>query len=92
VIAISHPHFFTTMVEWSDAFGNVPIYVHQADRGWVCRPHPSVRFWSGETLCLENAMTLIHTPGHFDGYQVLVWEGGQKEEVLFFAGINRRCA
>ena len=25
-IAISHPHYYSSMVEWSRAFGNVPIY------------------------------------------------------------------
>ena len=27
-IAISHPHFYTTMVEWSRAFGGIPIHLH----------------------------------------------------------------
>src|SRR5437879_2285869 len=27
-IAISHPHFYSSMVEWSHAFGGVPIYLH----------------------------------------------------------------
>jgi hypothetical protein len=31
-IAISHPHYYTTMVEWSRALGGVPIYLHAADR------------------------------------------------------------
>jgi hypothetical protein len=35
------------------------------------RPHPNVRFWSGDMLCLLDGITLIHTPGHFDGFQVL---------------------
>ena len=26
-IAISHPHFYTTMVEWSHAFGKVPVLI-----------------------------------------------------------------
>ena len=30
-IAISHPHYYTTMVEWSRAFGGVPVHVHAAD-------------------------------------------------------------
>ncbi len=30
-IAISHPHFYTTCVEWSRAFG-VPVHLHAADR------------------------------------------------------------
>ena len=33
-IAISHPHFYTTMVDWSRAFGAVPIHLHAADRDW----------------------------------------------------------
>jgi hypothetical protein len=39
-IAISHPHFYTGMVEWSRAFGGVPIHLHGADRAWIMRPDP----------------------------------------------------
>ena len=85
-IAISHPHYYTTMVEWSVAFGNVPIYIHEADRKWVQRPHPNVRFWAGETWKLGDGLMLIHTPGHFDGYQVLLWEGGAAAEGALFCG------
>ena len=49
-IAISHPHYYTTMVEWSRALGGVPIHVHAADREWVMRPDPAVRFWDGDTI------------------------------------------
>ncbi len=34
-IAISHPHFYSSMVEWSQAFGDVPIYLHDGDAAWV---------------------------------------------------------
>ncbi|MBV8397269.1 MAG: MBL fold metallo-hydrolase, partial [Acetobacteraceae bacterium] len=27
-IAISHPHYYASMVEWSRAFGDVPIWLH----------------------------------------------------------------
>ena len=30
-IAISHPHYYGTMLEWSAAFGGVPVYIHEAD-------------------------------------------------------------
>ena len=30
-IAISHPHYYTTMVEWAHAF-DVPIHLHENDR------------------------------------------------------------
>ena len=40
-IAISHPHYYTTMVEWSHAFGRVPVFLHEGDREWVQRPDRS---------------------------------------------------
>lgn len=48
-IAISHPHYYSTMVEWADRF-DIPVYLHEADRRWVMRPSERIRFWSGETL------------------------------------------
>ena len=33
-IAISHPHFYTTMVEWARAFG-CPIHLNSADSDWI---------------------------------------------------------
>ncbi len=46
-IAISHPHYYTTMIEWSRAFDNVPILLHEADRPWVMRPDSCIEYWSG---------------------------------------------
>ena len=40
-VAISHPHFYDSMVEWSNGFGGVRIYLHEADREWVMRPDQS---------------------------------------------------
>jgi hypothetical protein len=75
-VAVSHPHYYTTMVEWSHAFGKVPIYLHNADAKWVMRPDPTIEFWKGETKELFGGLTLINTGGHFDGFQVLHWQGG----------------
>ena len=47
-IAISHPHYYSSMVEWSEKFGNVPIYLHADDHRWVMRPSPNIVFWKGE--------------------------------------------
>ena len=41
-IAISHPHYYSSMVEWSRAF-DAPIYLHAADRQWVMRADPRYR-------------------------------------------------
>ena len=48
-IAISHPHYYSSMVEWSRAFGGVPIYLHADDHQWVMRPDKDIIFWRGET-------------------------------------------
>jgi glyoxylase-like metal-dependent hydrolase (beta-lactamase superfamily II) len=48
-IAVSHPHFYTSVAEWSRAFGGVPIYLHADDRQWVTRPDEAIVFWEGET-------------------------------------------
>src|SRR5207244_6965901 len=76
-IAISHPHYYSTMVEWSRAFGDAPIYLHEDDRQWVMRHGGNVRFWSGSTLELCEGVTLVNCRGHFDGYQVLHWAAGK---------------
>jgi hypothetical protein len=71
-IAISHPHYYTAMVEWARAF-DCPIWLHEEERGWVMRRDPLVRFWRGATLSLGDGLTLIRCGGHFTGAQVLHW-------------------
>jgi hypothetical protein len=75
-IAISHPHYYTTFVDWSHAFGGVPVHVHADDREWVTRPDPCVEYWAGEELDLGHGLTLLRLGGHFAGGQVLHWAGG----------------
>ncbi len=75
-IAISHPHYYASMVEWSRAFGGVPIYLPAADRQWVMRPDKAIVFWEGETRTLAEGLMLIRCGGHFEGGTVLHWAGG----------------
>src|SRR5436305_1515214 len=44
-VAVSHPHYYTTMVSWSHAFGKVPVHVHKLDAKWVMRPDEVVKYW-----------------------------------------------
>ena len=86
-IAVSHSHFYTTMVEWADAFA-APVYVHAADRQWVMRPDAAIRFWEGDTHELLPGVTLIRAGGHFPGATVLRWkEGAAGRGVLLSADI-----
>ena len=77
-IAVSHPHFFTGVAEWSRAFGDVPVFLHADDRQWVTRPDDAIHFWSGETAepLPGSELTLIRCGGHFPGSCVLHWPGG----------------
>lgn len=84
-IAISHPHFYSCMVEWSHAFG-APIYLHGAEQPWVMRPDPAVEFWQGETKTLWDGITLIRCGGHFEGGQVLYWPAGAEGKGVLLTG------
>lgn len=84
-IAISHPHYYSSMVEWAERF-DATIYLHEADRKWVMRPDKRITFWSGETLSLPNDITLIRLGGHFPGGTVLHWSAGVQGQGALLAG------
>lgn len=85
-ITISHPHFYSAMVEWSRAFDDAPIHLHGADREWVMRPDPAIRFWDGEILQIQEGITLMHCGGHFPGSTVLHWQAGAEGRGVLLAG------
>ena len=85
-IAISHPHYYSTMVEWSRAFGGIPIYLPAADRQWIMRPNPVIKLWEGDTLQLAPGITLIRCGGHFAGGSVLHWAGGGEGRGALLSG------
>jgi hypothetical protein len=85
-IAISHPHYYSTMVEWSRAFGGIPIYLPAADRQWIMRPDPVIKLWEGDTLQLAPGIMLIRCGGHFAGGTVLHWAGGGQGRGALLSG------
>lgn len=84
-IAVSHPHFYGSMIEWSRAF-DAPVYIHSKDREWVARPDDAVVFWDGDTLEIGDGLTLVNAGVHFDGGQVLHWSGAQDGKGALFSG------
>ncbi len=74
-IAISHPHFYTTMVEWARTF-DCHIHLNAADKVWIQRPDAAIYLWEGDTHKLWNGVTLIRCGGHFPGGTVLHWADG----------------
>ncbi|GLH80109.1 hypothetical protein SSBR45G_50180 [Bradyrhizobium sp. SSBR45G] len=75
-IAVSHPHFYGAVADWSEAFGGVPIYLHGDDRDFVTRPHPAIVPWTSDTLAISDAIRLHRTGGHFPGATILHWRDG----------------
>jgi glyoxylase-like metal-dependent hydrolase (beta-lactamase superfamily II) len=85
-IAISHPHFHTVMIEWSRAFNNAPIFIHEGNSPDVVRLDPAIRFWSDPTRIPIDGITLIHCGGHFAGSTVLHWRDGADGRGVLLTG------
>jgi glyoxylase-like metal-dependent hydrolase (beta-lactamase superfamily II) len=75
-LAMSHPHLFGSMIEWSRAFGDAPIYLHADHKPWIQRPDHAIKFWEGETIELKEGVSLHRCGGHFEGSTVLLWPDG----------------
>jgi glyoxylase-like metal-dependent hydrolase (beta-lactamase superfamily II) len=84
-VSASHPHMYGSMVEWSRAFGGVPVLVPEADREWVTRPDPAIEFWSGRHEVLPG-ITLVQCGGHFRGSAAACWSGGSDGRGSMLAG------
>ena len=74
-IAISHPHYYSSMVEWARAF-DAPVDLHARDREWAMRLDDRLLFWEEETRELAPGVTLVRCGGHFAGGTVLHWAAG----------------
>jgi glyoxylase-like metal-dependent hydrolase (beta-lactamase superfamily II) len=85
-ICISHPHYYSSVVEWSRAFGGVPVYLHCTDARWVMRPDGCIEFWESETKPLPGGFTLIRCGGHFNGATVLHWPAGAGGKGVLLTG------
>ena len=85
-ICFSHPHFYDSMVTWSRAFDDAPIYIPEADKEHVMRPDPAIRYWDGKPLELAPGVTLIQCGGHFPGSAVLHWADGADGKGALFVG------
>lgn len=70
-IAISHPHYYGALADWSEAFGGIPVYLHADDRQWVTRPHASIVHWTGDSHRFSDDVRLLRTGGHFAGATML---------------------
>ncbi|MGM4903425.1 MBL fold metallo-hydrolase [Tardiphaga sp. 866_E4_N2_1] len=84
-VAISHPHYYTTMVEWGRTF-DVPVYVHEADREWIMRKDDCLTLWQGDTREIAPGMTLVRLGGHYDGGTIMHWAQGANGRGALLSG------
>jgi hypothetical protein len=74
-IAISHPHFYSAMIDWSAAF-DAPVLLPSVDRQWIMRPDPRIELWDGDWLPLHDGLAIVRCGGHFAGAAVMHWPAG----------------
>src|ERR1700761_4548413 len=84
-IAVSHPHYYGAVADWSDAFG-APGFLHGDDHTFVTRPHPSIVAWQGESLRLFDDIVLLRCGGHFAGGTILHWRADAGGRGALFTG------
>ncbi len=84
-IALSHPHYYSSQVEWAEVF-NVPIYIHEDDTKWVMRESERMIFWHGESWELAPGLTIHRLGGHFQGGAVLHVKEGNEGQGLLLTG------
>jgi glyoxylase-like metal-dependent hydrolase (beta-lactamase superfamily II) len=85
-IAVSHPHFYGAVADWSEAFGGVPIYLHGDDRQWITRPHRAIVPWTGDGHRISDDVLLVRAGGHFAGATMLHWRTGASGKGALLVG------
>lgn len=84
-VSASHPHFYGAIVEWSRAFGGVPIHLPSADRAWIQRDDPAYAFYE-DTVQVLPGLTLVRCGGHFEGSAVAHWKEGAEGRGALLTG------
>jgi len=84
-VSASHPHLTGASIQWSHAFGGVPVLVASADRAWVRRPDPVIELWAGVREVLPG-LSLVQCGGHFAGSAVAHWAAGADGRGVLLTG------
>lgn len=78
-IVISHPHYYTTHVEWARAF-SCPVYLATEDQQWTTQSSANQIFFKETELDLQiggasSGIKILKLGGHFPGSCVALYEG-----------------
>ncbi len=85
VVSASHPHLTGSSIQWSHAFGRVPVLVAAADRQWIRRPDPVIRLWENVEELLPG-LAMHQCGGHFAGSSVVRWPSGSQGRGALLTG------
>ena len=74
-IVISHPHYYTTHLDWAAAF-DCPVYFAVEDVEWVSQPDPANRRRHLKHVIekILPGVVVAKPGGHFPGSVVLSWD------------------
>jgi hypothetical protein len=84
-IAISHPHFYASCIEWSDAFG-APVLLPSVDRRFVMRPSRAIHHFDADDAEPVRGIRVVRLGGHFHGSSVLLWPHGADGRGVLLVG------
>ncbi|KAI0204413.1 beta-lactamase-like protein [Astrocystis sublimbata] len=73
-IVISHPHYYSTHLEWARAF-KCPVYLAQEDQEWLVQRDDTQQVFITETETHVLGTKVLKLAGHFPGSLVLLYEG-----------------
>jgi hypothetical protein len=72
-IVISHPHYYSTHVQWARAF-KCPVYISAEDRSWTTTSSSHQHLLTSTTTSiLDTGVQAIKLGGHFPGSLVLLF-------------------
>lgn len=84
-IAISHPHFYSSCVEWSQAF-DAAVHLPAVDSEYVTRPSNAIHYFDTDEKELLPGVRVVRVGGHFHGSTVLHWQAGADGRGVLLTG------
>lgn len=85
-IAVSHPHFYTGMAEWSAAFGDIPIFISALDQSFVTRSSKNIHQVEDDQYEILPGVIMHRFGGHFPGSSILEWQAGAEDRGAILTG------
>ena len=80
MIVISHPHFYSSHLEWANVF-NCKVCISTEDSEWLCKMDKEKHILIKEKkvdLLGDGELLLVKLGGHFPGSNVLYWKSAKK--------------